>query len=380
MPALLDPRAAQHVDHTGAIGVDLPNHANMPAEGMTAILTAVSSTMAAAATAIPASSPSSPHSSGGSEGECQLLGSFALFVQAALGALALLSLVYKRYRERPQRPLKIWFFDVSKQVFGSGLVHVANVFMSMLTSGKFSIKLEPGNAATAAARARSDNSYDPNPCSLYLLNLGIDTTLGIPILIILLKIITGIAALTPFGKPLESIQSGHYGHPPNAWWWLKQSVIYFCGLFGMKICVLIIFLLMPWISEVGDWALSWTEGDEKLQIAFVMMIFPLVMNGLQYYIIDSFIKEKEPDHERLPSEDVEHDHLRTHDEDDDADDSDSDFDTGSYPGRSKILRASVDEEYDPDVDGDAPTVTGSGSRGSKAGRTRVLPRELYPKE
>ncbi|KAG6008320.1 hypothetical protein E4U21_004646 [Claviceps maximensis] len=386
MPNLLDPGAAQHVDHMRAIGIDLPHHADIPAEGMAAIFTSVSHTVAVAATAIPASSPGSPHSNDKSEGECQLLGSFALFVQAALGALALLSLVYKRYRERPQRPLKIWFFDVSKQVFGSGLVHVANIFMSMLTSGRFSIKLDPGNAVTAAAQARSDNSYDPNPCSLYLLNLGIDTTLGIPILIILLKIITGIVALTPLGKPLESIQSGHYGHPPNAWWWLKQSVIYFCGLFGMKVCVLIIFLLMPWISTVGDWALGWTDGNEKLQIAFVMMIFPLVMNGLQYYIIDSFIKEREPDHERLPSEDVDHDRLagydtrlRSHDEDDDADDNESDFDSGSNPARSKILRASIDEEYDPDVDGHAPMVTGSGSRG-QAGRTRVIPKELFPKE
>ncbi|KAG6013385.1 hypothetical protein E4U54_006822 [Claviceps lovelessii] len=371
MPNPLDPGAAQHVDDTGAIG----------------IVGAVSSAMAAAVTGVPASPPDSPHSNDASEGECQLLGSFALFVQAALGALALLSLVYKRYKERPQRPLKIWFFDVSKQVFGSGLVHVANIFMSMLTSGKVSIKLEPGNAAAAAMQARGDNSFDPNPCSLYLLNLGIDTTLGIPILIILLKIITGVVALTPLGKPLESIQSGHYGHPPNAWWWLKQSLIYFCGLFGMKICVLIIFLLMPWISEVGDWALSWTEGNEKLQIAFVMMIFPLVMNGLQYYIIDSFIKEKEPDHERVPSEDVDDDRLpgydtriRTHGDDDDADDCNSDFDNGSHAARSKILRASVDEEYDPDVDGHAPTVTGSGSRGANVSRTRVLPKELYPKE
>ena len=28
-----------------------------------------------------------------------------------------------------------------------------------------------------------------------------------------------------------------------------------------------------------------------MQITFVMLIFPLVMNGMQYYIIDSFIKD-----------------------------------------------------------------------------------------
>jgi hypothetical protein len=92
----------------------------------------------------------------------------------------MLSLVYKRWRERPQRPVKIWFFDVSKQVFGSVLVHVVNVFMSMLTSGRFDVKLTPAVAAGHAARGlamalgRRDDHYMPNPCSFYLLNLAID--------------------------------------------------------------------------------------------------------------------------------------------------------------------------------------------------------------
>lgn len=114
------------------------------------------------------------------KGECRLLGPFALFVQLALGALALTSLVYKRWRERPQRPIKIWFFDASKQVFGSVLVHVANVFMSMLTSGRFSIKVEPAAVATAVMMVKrvagGDGEYVPNPCSFYLLNLAIDVS------------------------------------------------------------------------------------------------------------------------------------------------------------------------------------------------------------
>ncbi|KAK2612463.1 hypothetical protein QQS21_001567 [Conoideocrella luteorostrata] len=389
MQSLFDLRAAQHVEPTAAIGVDLPlQTSKIPVEGMATIFAAISSTFAAAtataatgtSTPTPTSTPDSPHNDG-SEGECQLLGSFALIVQAALGGLALLSLVFKRYRERPQRPLKIWCFDVSKQVFGSVLVHIANIFMSMLTSGRFSIKLEPGNVQT-----RGEDPYVPNPCSFYLLNLGIDTTLGIPILIVLLKIITGIVAFTPLGKPRESIQSGHYGNPPRSWWWLKQSIIYFCGLFGMKICVLIIFILMPWISIVGDWALSWTEGNEKLQIAFVMMIFPLIMNGLQYYIIDSFIKKKEAEHERLPADDPDRDRhgayrsrVRGQDEGSDADDSDSDYNSHSRTVRSKLARSSVEEEYDPDLDGDAPTIIGSSSSRSKTERTKV-PKELFPKE
>jgi len=41
------------------------------------------------------------HDSPENDGECKLLGPFALLVQGALGALALSSLVYKRWRETP---------------------------------------------------------------------------------------------------------------------------------------------------------------------------------------------------------------------------------------------------------------------------------------
>ncbi|KAG9244443.1 vacuolar membrane protein-domain-containing protein [Calycina marina] len=230
-------------------------------------------------------------------GECELLGPFAILVQTALGAMALLVLVYKRWRERPQRPVKVWAFDASKQVVGSILVHLANLFMSMLSSGQLDISV---NAATVSQRGFSrravddEGNYSPNPCSFYLLNLAIDTTVGVPILICLLRIFTALFLYTPVGIPPESIESGNYGTPPRAWWWIKQSIIYFMGLMGMKICVLVIFLLCPWISRVGDWALGWTEGNVALQVAFVMFIFPVIMNATQYYIIDSFIKNQKP--------------------------------------------------------------------------------------
>ena len=120
----------------------------------------------------------------------------------------------------------------------------------------------------------------------------IQTTVGIPILVILLQVVTHGIAVTPLGKPPESIQSGNYGDPPKSSWWAKQCLIYFVSLLGMKSCVLVFFNLFPWISRVGDWALAWTEGNAALQVAFVMLIFPLIMNALQYYIIDSYIKNK----------------------------------------------------------------------------------------
>ena len=100
---------------------------------------------------------------GAKNAECELLGPFALFIQGALGALALLSLVYKRWRERPQRPVKIWAFDASKQVLGSVLLHIANLFMSMFSSGQI-------------VSATTVGGYQANPCSFYLLNLAIDVS------------------------------------------------------------------------------------------------------------------------------------------------------------------------------------------------------------
>lgn len=59
----------------------------------------------------------------------------------------------------------------------------------------------------------------------------------------------------------------------------------------MKLCVYFLLKVLPWLAWVGDWALRWTEGKEALQIAFSMLIFPLIMNCIQYWIIDSFIKD-----------------------------------------------------------------------------------------
>ncbi|CAI4216464.1 unnamed protein product [Parascedosporium putredinis] len=310
--------------------------------------------------------------------------------------------VYKRWRERPQRPVKIWFFDVSKQVFGSVLVHIANVFMSMLTSGRFSFETADspiGPMATMLLR-RDDDDYSPNPCSFYLLNLGIDTTLGIPILIYLLRLWTGVASLTRFGQPPQSIQSGNYGDPPNWRWWLKQSLLYFCGLFGMKTVVLIILVLFPSISRIGDWALGWTEGNEKLQIFFVMMLFPLIMNALQYYIIDSFIKMQPLiEHELIPGEDPENDNgadsnSHNHNDNDENrrrssasrydgdhfDTSSDDLSTENDTYGVRLHRSRSRRSYGSEGEGDGDTLVQSSgsSRGSERGS--LLPSSLYPKE
>ena len=54
---------------------------------------------------------------------CKLLGSvFSYLIQIFLGLVAISSLLYKRHIERPQRPWKIWGFDVGKQLVGGFFV------------------------------------------------------------------------------------------------------------------------------------------------------------------------------------------------------------------------------------------------------------------
>lgn len=77
-------------------------------------------------------------------------------VQALLGLVVILSLVYKRQRESPKRPWRIWVFDVAKQLAGQMFVHGVNLLISGIVAQRKS-----GNA-----------------CVLYFLNILVDTTLG----------------------------------------------------------------------------------------------------------------------------------------------------------------------------------------------------------
>jgi hypothetical protein len=145
----------------------------------------------------------------------------------------------------------------------------------------------------------------------------------------------------------------------------------------MKLCVFFIFQLCPWMVHVGDWALRWTEGNEMIQVFFVMLFFPVIMNALQYYIIDGFIKNQWPtEHELAQSEDGDEDEdtvsrHRQRSAWDASFGSDDETEVVKKPARinikapkSKInqLDTRVMDEYDPDMDGvDSPTVVGSGS-------------------
>ncbi|KIO12408.1 hypothetical protein M404DRAFT_993402 [Pisolithus tinctorius Marx 270] len=198
---------------------------------------------------------------------CQLLGPTALVVQGLMGVLAILSLVYKRHRETHKRPWKIWLFDVSKQVIGQMFIHGLNVLISDLGSHQFS-----GNA-----------------CTYYFLNILVDTTLGVGLIYLVLQATTFVLLKK---LHLKGFRSGQYGNPPSFAYWVRQAAVYVFALTTMKLLVVALFAIWPGTFELGDWLLGWTnigEG-ESFQVIFVMGIFPIIMNVLQFWLIDSIVK------------------------------------------------------------------------------------------
>ena len=146
----------------------------------------------------------------------------------------------------------------------------------------------------------------------------------------------------------------------------------------MKLCVFVLIQVFPVIVKIGDWALRWTEGNTALQIIFVMLLFPLIMNAIQYYIVDTFIKRKimdEVDDELYDDEarnELGNDSRDSHGallEAGNQTDDDSDLEEGVVASRdvkpmsrtgSNIHVSSA--EYDPATDG-AEVLAGSSKRG-----------------
>ncbi|KAJ8324677.1 hypothetical protein BDV3_004904 [Batrachochytrium dendrobatidis] len=203
---------------------------------------------------------------------CQLMDGFAVVVQVLLASIALGSLFIKRHRETPRRPLLIWAMDTSKQALAASMVHFVNVFVS----------------SVAGIDAEGSKNGSTNPCVWYFLNLGLDTTIGVGILYIFLKAVHAIADMLQ----ISDTTSGEYGNPPRFMPWFKQLCLFITAWFFVKLLVVISLELFPFLGIFGKWVLSplTAIGDPRFQIVVVMLIFPLIMNIVQAWLIDMVIK------------------------------------------------------------------------------------------
>ncbi|KAG0212721.1 hypothetical protein BGX28_005754 [Mortierella sp. GBA30] len=250
--------------------------------------------------AVPDDTDTLPQQPGGT---CELMSSFAIFVQLLLATIAFSTLIFKRSKERPMRPIKIWLYDVSKQIVGGVVIHSLNLIAATL----FGL---------------SSEQKDSNPCIWYFLNIFLDTTFGVGVLYLFLR-----AADKYFAHMrMEGLKTGDYGNPPQFQRWWKQTLVFSLGLVVMKIVVVIV-LTWPFLFTFGEWVLGWTLQNEKLQILFVMLILPLSMNICQFWVIDYILKQKTNEKFPIRIDEDEEDMYglvggleQNYDESDDADD------------------------------------------------------------
>ncbi|WFD26246.1 hypothetical protein MNAN1_001223 [Malassezia nana] len=206
------------------------------------------------------------------ERHCRLFGPVGIATQLLMGVVVLGTLLYKRHRERPRRAWRTWALDVAKQLTGQGMVHMLNVLCSAL-------------GMTQAPR---------NPCSLYFLNILLDSTLG---LFVLYGVLHGATRVCEDVLQLQGFVSGEYmprsmpGRcaPSVLQCWLRQTSVYLLGLALMKAFVLLTLAMLPFLVAFGSWLLSLFGTNRALQVVFVMALFPMAMNMLQFWLIDSML-------------------------------------------------------------------------------------------
>lgn len=212
---------------------------------------------------------------------CELNGDAGIAIQFSMGALIILVLTYKRFREKPRRHWKIWLLDVSKQMMSAFAAHVCNVGL-----------------ATLLTQATDDSNADV--CGWYFITILFDTTLGVVICYLLLS---GVNKLFVKGN-LERFASGNYYRVNAGNTFQKKSVeidycVWFVQLLIWNFIVVLSKLALFGIQYVlQDFLVDWTASlfsglsDQPIvKLVIVMMIVPTIMNSFQFWIQDSFLKK-----------------------------------------------------------------------------------------
>lgn len=194
---------------------------------------------------------------------CRLNDDFGLLVQGILAAVAFSTLILKRLREplSERRPVLIWFFDTSKQAVGAMLVHFANIFLANLFKG--------------------------DPCTWYLINFLLDSTLGLVVIYICLQFMQGVVRMYDW----DNLRFGEYGNPPQCKAWAGQCFLYLWAVIIEKATITLVVQLNFW-EEVRRFILLPVKHYPRVELAISMLIIPFVFNAIMFWVVDNFLMRK----------------------------------------------------------------------------------------
>ncbi|CAH1640191.1 unnamed protein product [Spodoptera littoralis] len=189
-----------------------------------------------------------------------LTDNYGWFMQFLLAVLAFTCLIGKRFCEPryARRPWLIWFYDTSKQGLGALIIHAANVWLSPHLTG--------------------------NPCTWYIVNFMLDSTLGL--LIIWAGIRLAQYCARTYDIPL--INFGEYGKPPMCSAWICQCILYAALATFAKSVLALVLRLPPVVAVLSTLRLS-PVSDPRLELAVVMLIIPFFVNILIFWVTDNFL-------------------------------------------------------------------------------------------
>ena len=90
------------------------------------------------------------------------------------------------------------------------------------------------------------------------------------------------------------LSSGYYGDPPRIRIYLKQLVIFLSALVLMKLTVILVLsIFTAFFLALAEFilypVLVW--NNEKLELITVMLVVPLMMNAMQFWVVDGVIKQ-----------------------------------------------------------------------------------------
>lgn len=212
------------------------------------------------------------------ENKCEMFGGLGILIQTLLGAAALCILILKRYLEKPRRPWKIWWYDVSKQIIGALFMHLFNLILSVILS---------------------DDEGDADACVWYFVTLFLDCTVGAFLSYIFMWLVDGIAKSSDWkffktGKYYaEYSKNGRKYYKLIPQMYLSQLGVWLGVNLWSKIVLIIMLKICDafWVN-VGVFILSpFTNGNVRL--VMVLIILPIILNCLYFWIADDIIKVKE---------------------------------------------------------------------------------------
>jgi len=205
--------------------------------------------------------------------QCQLLGDrFGVVMQLLLGAVSLFTLMVKRYQEKPRRSWPVWARDASKQCLGSLLGHGWNiVYAQLLVSTEF-----------------------VNPCVFYFVSYILaDNLLGIALNYFCLR---EIIHFTKKYFRSNIMDSGNYGNPARNSIWFCQVMVWFIIVSVVKAFLFFCFLspLRHSLYTIGSTILAPLHPFPRVELGFVMILVPFVVNAIQFWVTDSYLMTHQP--------------------------------------------------------------------------------------